>query len=304
MSARLAGRLENKVVVVTGAGNGMARQVCLRLAAEGAKVVGCDIAADAAEETLRLVREAGGEMESLFPLDLRDESEAHGLMEYAAERYGGIDALYNNAMAMKMGSIESLPLDDWRETIDSTLTIHFLASKHAIPQIRARGGGSIVFVGSISGTHVGAGYSSNQGGPLFSYACAKAGIHRMASALANDLAADGIRVNTILPGNVETEVAIGFYGQPGEAARQISEGGNLIRRLGRPDDIANAAVFLLSDESEWVTGIQLPVDGGFIVSGGVGLPEAADRQVLDPVLEQIVTIDQGWQTTGVRRPRY
>ncbi|HEY5334009.1 MAG TPA: SDR family NAD(P)-dependent oxidoreductase [Solirubrobacterales bacterium] len=122
----MGNRLQDKVVVVTGAGQGMAREVCLRLTAEGAKVVGCDLNPDTAEKTLHEVREAGGETESLYPLDLRDEEKVHELMEFAADRYGGIDGLYNNAMAMRMGSIESLSLADWRETIDSTLTIHFL----------------------------------------------------------------------------------------------------------------------------------------------------------------------------------
>jgi meso-butanediol dehydrogenase/(S,S)-butanediol dehydrogenase/diacetyl reductase len=298
----LSKKLEGKVVVVTGAGKGMARTICVRLAAEGARIVGCDIDEEGAEETVKTVRDAGGEMESLYPLDLRDEESTHHLMEFAAERFGGIDCLYNNAMAMKLGSIESMSLDDWRETLDGTLTIHFLATKHAVPQIRSRGGGSIVFVGSMAGLHLGAGYAGNFGW-LFSYSCAKAAILRMSSALATDLAEDNIRVNSILPGNVETPATIEVYGQPGTELRRISQGGKLIDRLGLPDDVAKAALFLLSDDSEWVTGSQLLVDGGFVVSGGAGRASQSDRELLDSVIESWIGEQDLWETTGDRRSR-
>ncbi len=273
----MPGALQDKVIVVTGAGKGMAREVCLRFVAEGARVLGCDIDPDAAEETLNIVRDAGGEMESLYPLDLRDEESAHRLMEYAGERFGGIDSLYNNAMAMKLGSIESLSLSDWRETLDGTLTVHFLATKHAIPQIRARGGGSIVFVASMAGLNLGTGYAGNMGW-LFSYSCAKAAILRLTSVLANDLAEDRIRVNAILPGNTQTAATADVYGEPGSEQHRLSALGNLIPRLGRPEDIASAAVFLVSEESAFMTGHHLVVDGGFTVSGGLAFPSSLIAQ--------------------------
>jgi meso-butanediol dehydrogenase/(S,S)-butanediol dehydrogenase/diacetyl reductase len=295
------GRLDGKVILVTGAGDGMAREVCLRFGAEGAKVVGCDINAETAEQTLETVRASGAEMESLYPLDLRIEEEAHRFAEFAAEAYGGVDVLYNNAMSMRIGTIEELSLDDWNYTMANTLTIQFLVTKHVIPHLRARGGGSIIFVGSISGL-TSAGYSGNLGF-LFPYACAKGGVLRMTTVLANDLADDNIRVNALSPGNIATDQAIAFYGQPGEELRRVAEGGKLLKRLGEPDDVAKAAVFLASDDAAWITGDNLLVDGGFVASGGFGRARQQDRDALRPVVTEYSADDDQWSTSGEKRSR-
>lgn len=295
----MPGRLDGKVAVITGCGRGMARQVALEFAAEGAAIVGCDIEAEHAEETVAAVHDAGGRMVSLHPLDLTIEENAHRLAEFAAEKFGGIDILYNNAMAMRLGSVEDLPLDDWRFTIENTLTLHFLVSKHVIPHLRARGGGAIVFVGSVTGTHTGAGFQGNLAF-LAAYACAKAGVLRLTSVLANELAEINVRVNSISPGYVGTPNGLNFYGAPGTEPRRVAEHGALIRRLGEGEDIAKAAVYLVSDDASWVTGHNLIVDGGYVVSGGFGPANDADKAALAPVLKYFSAATDHWPTTGQR----
>lgn len=294
----MAGRLQNKIALITGTGRGIAREVALRFAAEGASVFGCDIDAEAAQETLEIVRAAGGIMESLHPLDLSVESNVHRLLESVVERFGGIDIVDNNAMQLRVGPVESLSFDDWRFTLDQTLNVPFLVSKHAIPLLRSRGGGSIVFMGSVAGADLGSGYPGHL--PLVAaYSVAKAGVIRLATVLANELAGDGIRVNTISPGCVETPSALFFYGEPGTERRRVTESATLIPRLGRPADIASAAVYLVSDEASWVTGQNLHVDGGHMVSGGRGQASAADVETYAAIVAETSTIDH-WPTLGTR----
>jgi NAD(P)-dependent dehydrogenase (short-subunit alcohol dehydrogenase family) len=298
----MPGQLEGKVAVITGTGNGIARDIALRFAAEGARIVGCDINEETAAETIRLVREAGGEMEALYPLDLTSEVNAHDLAEFAAETFGGIDILVNSAMQMRLGAVEDLTVDDWKFTLDNTLMLQFLVTKHVVPHLRERGGGRIVFIASISGTDTGAGYPGNLGF-LLPYACAKAGVLRMALVLANELAEIGVRVNSISPGTVGTEQGLAFYGEPGSEARRVSELGTLVPRLGDPEDIAKAALFLASEESAWVTGQNLIVDGGFVASGGMGIARAENRAAMAPVVGRFSVVDDGWETSGQAKTR-
>jgi len=298
----MSGSLEGKVAVITGTGTGMAREVALRMASEGAAIVGCDIDEEACAETVELVRSQGGQMEALYPLNLTDEANAHRLAEFAAEQYGGVDILYNNAMGMRVGALEDLSADDWQFTLDNTLTLHFLTTKHIVPHLRARGGGSIIFVGSISGANLGAAYPGNMGF-LISYACAKAAVLRMTSVLANELAEINVRVNAISPGCIATPDAMNAYGEPGTELRRVAESPSLIPRLGEPLDVAKAALFLASEQSSWVTGQNLFVDGGFMVSGGRGQATAQDKEALAPLVAGMSQVDDAWETTGVKKPR-
>ena len=294
----MAGRLQDKVVVITGTGEGMARQVAMRLASEGALIIGCDVNAVTAQETLDAVRASGGQMESLHPLDLSEEESAHRLLEFAVETYGGIDVLHNNAMQLRLGRLEDLSLADWSLTLTHTLTVPFLVTKHAIPHLRARGGGSITFMGSVSGVNVGAGYPGNL--PLISaYAIAKAGVIRMARLLANDLAQLNIRVNTISPGCVATPNGLAFYGEEGTDMRRVTMSASLIPRLGSPEDIASALVYLASDDASWVTGHNLEVDGGYLASGTAGVPSPDGAEVYAAKMDELAEVDH-WQTSGAR----
>lgn len=281
------GRLQGRVAVLTGTGRGIARAVALRFAAEGALVVGCDLDAQAAQETLDLVRDRGGTMESLHPLDLLDEKSVQRLMAFTVERFGGIDILYNSARGHRPGTVESTSLEDWRWTLDHTLGIQFLVTRCAIPHFKARGRGSIIFVASISGLPVGTGFPGNVN-CLLPYAVAKAGVIRLAVALAHELAPAGIRVNALSPGNILSGERSPFHGEAGLALRRAAENSCLMQRLGTPEEIAAAAVFLASDEASFMTGHNLLVDGGFAASGGLGrgTPEA-EAAMADKFAENI-----------------
>lgn len=294
----MAGRLEGKVIVITGTGIGMARDVALRCVAEGAKVVGCDIVADEAQETVDIVRAAGGEMESMHPIDLTREQHAHDLLEFAAHKFGGVDVVHHNAMQMRLGSVEDSSLADWQFTIDNTLLIPFLVAKHAIPHLRARGGGSMSFMGSVAGANVGTGYPGNL--PLHpAYSVAKAGVIRLASYLAHELAPWHIRSNTISPGCVATPRGLNFYGTEGSPDRDVVMNAQLTKRLGDSSDIASAVVFLASEEASWINGLNLAIDGGHHVSGGHGTADPADMAVYAPKMAAWSTVDH-WETAGRR----
>lgn len=294
------GRLDGKVAVLTGTGNGQARNVALRFAREGARIVGGDINPETAEETLRLVREAGGEMESLHPIDLSEEDQAHRFIEFAADAFGGFDILYNNAMAQKLGYPESYPLEAWDFTFKNTLTLVWLASKHAIPHFRARGSGSIIFVSSQSGLMVGTAFPGNEGS-TFAYNAAKAALLRLSLSLAIELSPLNVRVNSITPGPICTPLAAGFFDEPGTPYHEPYMKGVLVGRLGTADDIANAALYLASDEARYVTGANLAVDGGNVASGGLGAPDPALS--FEQLLPEAVTREPLWSTIGERERR-
>jgi meso-butanediol dehydrogenase / (S,S)-butanediol dehydrogenase / diacetyl reductase len=289
----MAGRLSGKVAVLTGTGRGIARAVALRFAAEGASVVGCDLDPEAARETVDLVRSKGGTMESMHPLDLMDEKGVQELLGFAVERFGGIDILFNSARGHRPGTIEDTSLSDWRWTLDHTLGIQFLVTKYAIPHLRARGKGSIIFVASISGLPLGTGFPGNVN-CLLPYSVAKAGVIRLAIGLAHELAPAGIRVNAISPGNILASEHSPFYGDNGRALRTAAENSCLMERLGSPDEIADAALFLASEEASFITGHNLLVDGGFAASGGLGRGKSEVDSALSAVVAR--NIDASGQT--------
>src|SRR3984885_12416464 len=217
----------------------------------------------------------GGTIESVHPLDLMDEKGVRGLTQFAADRFGGIDILFNSARGHRPGTIEETSLADWRWTLDHTLGIQFLVTKYAIPHLKARGSGSIIFVASISGLPLGTGFPGNVN-CLLPYSVAKAGVIRLAIGLAHELAPAGIRVNAISPGNILASEHSPFHGDKGRSLRTAAERSCLMERLGSPDEIADAALFLASQEASFITGHNLMVDGGFAASGGLGrgTPEA------------------------------
>lgn len=270
----MEGRLDGRVAVLTGSGGDIARAIALRFAAEGAAVVGADISTELAEQTADAVRAAGGEMASLHPLDLSDEDGATRLADFAVETFGRIDVVCNNAKAARSGSGEATTAGDWRFTIDRNLTMPWLVTRACIPELR-RSHGCVIFIASASGARIGTGYPGNVS-HLTAYSAAKAGVLRLAVALANELGPDGIRVNTLSPGVTETHATRRTYGTPGTPRHQlVSRVAVLPRKVGRPEDIANGALFLASDEASWITGTDLRIDGGWLASGGAGpaLPE-------------------------------
>lgn len=266
-------------MLITGTGGDIARSTAITLAREGAHVIGCDINVELAEATVAAVRDAGGDMSSLHPLDLSIEDDAKRWVDFALERHGRIDAIVNNAKAARGGSGQGTSAEDWRFTIDRNLTLPWLVTKAVIPALK-ESHGCVVFVASVSGALFGTGYPGNTTN-LVAYSTAKAGVLRLSVALANELGPDGVRVNTLSPGIVETASTLRSYGLPGTPRRElVSRPALLPQRTGRPQDIANGILFLVSDEASWITGADLRIDGGWAASGGVGPTREQDTETL------------------------
>jgi NAD(P)-dependent dehydrogenase (short-subunit alcohol dehydrogenase family) len=246
------GRLTGKVAVVTGAASGIGRQTALRMTQEGAKVVAGDINEDGGRETIELCRARGGE--AVFaPTNVMIEADIAALVGRATSEYGGLDVIFNNAGATgATGPLESIPVEDWDWTVNIGLRSAFLGMKHAIPALKQRGGGAIISTASIAGMR-------GMNG-LHGYCAAKAGVINLTQSAAIELAEHRIRVNCICPGDILTPMRASPL-SPEEMERMLA-GLQPIPRAGLPNDIASAAVFLASDESEWITGTAMPVDGG------------------------------------------
>lgn len=275
----MTGRVEGKVVLITGTGGDIAKDTAVTLAKEGARIVGTDINAELAEATVAAVTAAGGEMVSLHPLDLSEEENAQRWVQFALDKFGRIDAVVNNAKAARGGSGEGTSAEDWRFTIDRNLTMPWLVTKAAIPALK-QSKGSVVFIASVSGASFGTGYPGNTAN-LVAYSTAKAGVLRLSIALANELGPSGVRVNTISPGVVETTATLRTYGTPGTPRRELATRPALLpQRIGRPQDIANGVLFLVSDEASWITGSDLRIDGGWFASGGAGQVHPEDLETL------------------------
>lgn len=272
MSAELSSaRLAGKVVIVTGTGDGQGRAAALRFVAEGARVVGCDLNADAAAETEDQVRAAGGEFVSIAPLDLTLEHDVGTLIRTTIDRFGRLDALYNNAAGARLGTALGISPEDAEFTLRGVLGIPWLVTRSAVPHLAKSDHAAVVNTASVSGI-VGAGMVGNA--TLLSiYGAAKAAVIRLSQSMAVEFGPLGIRVNAISPGLIETPAVAAILGTgTDERLRRWHEEQLLIQRIGRPEDVVNAALFLLSDEASYITGHNLVVDGGWVASGGVGHP--------------------------------
>jgi NAD(P)-dependent dehydrogenase (short-subunit alcohol dehydrogenase family) len=279
----MAGRLQGKTALITGTARGQGRAAAIRFAAEGARVVGCDRDVEGDEETVRLVTQAGGEMISLAPLDLTDELQVRRWIDFAVERWGDFDILYNNAAVTRTAPLGELRREDWDWNLANEVTLVFLTVKHAVPVFARRGGGTIVTTGSIAGM-LGSGMPGNASGNLV-HCVAKAAVLRLTENLAIELSPLNIRANSISPGVIDTPQLHAFLGDaPDAPVRSLFAGKCLIPRIGEVEDIVNAAVFLASDESSYITGINLPVDGGFAVSGGVGRPTSEVEEAVSKAM--------------------
>ncbi len=267
----MPGRLAGKVALISGTAGGQGRRAAIHFAAEGAQIVGCDVKVAEAEETVEMVRAAGGEMVSFQPVDLTEEDSVVQWIADAVDAFGDFDILYNNAAVAKAANLEDVTRADWDWNMANELTLVYLAVKHAVPVFERRGGGVIINVGSIAGM-VGSGMPGNAAGNLV-HCVAKAAVIRLTENLAIELASRNVRVNSISPGVIDTPQLRPFLGEePDAPLRTLFASKCLVQRIGEVEDIVNAAVFLASDESAYITGVNLPVDGGFSCSGGVGQP--------------------------------
>lgn len=248
-------RLKDKVSIITGAGLGMGREASVRFAREGSSIVVFDIDAEAGRETVRLVEEVGGR--ALFVQgDVSDEAAVRGAVELAVATFGKLDVLYANAGVLwkeRDKSVVDTTVEDWDRVQAINLRGPFLLAKHGIPALEASGGGSIILVGSISAL---AGFTLAQD----SYTAAKSALIGLCKSLAVQFGPKHIRCNIIHPGMIDTPLQAPYLDEG--AKRSIAES-LPARRLGLPSDIANAALFLASDESSFMTGGEMVVDGGF-----------------------------------------
>jgi NAD(P)-dependent dehydrogenase (short-subunit alcohol dehydrogenase family) len=250
----MAGRLSGKVCIITGSGGSMGRAAAIRFAAEGARVIGCDVNVESALETIRLVTaDGGGEMASLQPCDLTDAKQCRELVEFALSTYGKIDVLFNNAAMAYFGWIDQMAEEDWYKTINQELHLVFLLTKAAWPELAKRGG-SIINTASVS-AHLGFKVL-----PGLAHSAAKGAIVSMTRHLAMEGRAVGIRANSISPGLIETNQTRPLLDDANYAESML--GKIMLGRAGRPEEIANAALFFASDESSYATGADLLVDGG------------------------------------------
>ncbi len=252
----MSGRLAGKVALITGTAGGQGRAAALLFAAEGAVVVGTDVQADAAAETVELVRAGGGVMDSTHPLDLADEDGVRAWIDDAAARHGGIDVLYNNAGATRFSPVADTSYADWSFVLRNELDIVFLATKHAWPHLVARGGGSVLLVGST------AGITGSLTNTRIAHTATKGGVVAMTRQLAAEGAAHGIRANCISPGMIRTPATEGDLLAADHPMRTIARAIPL-GRIGAPEEVVACALFLASDEASYVTGANLVVDGGW-----------------------------------------
>ncbi len=260
----MSGRLAGKVAVVVGAGQtpgetiGNGRAVALRFAREGARVLAVDRRLESAQETCDLIAGEGGEAESL-EADVRREDDCQAMAEAAVARFGRIDVLHNNVgIGAGDGGALDLTIESWDRIHQVDLRGMWLTCKHVLPTMRAQESGAVVNVSSAAAVC---------SVPIVAYKTAKAGVNALTQELAIENAGFGVRVNAVMPGLIDTPMAVdGWAAALGVSRDQIrAERDRLVplrRRMGTGWDVAHAALYLASDEAEFVTGVVLPVDGG------------------------------------------
>jgi NAD(P)-dependent dehydrogenase (short-subunit alcohol dehydrogenase family) len=251
----MADRLKGKVAFITGAGMGMGREASVLFAEEGAKVVVADIDGKAAQGTVALVEKVGGQALAVTG-DVALEADVKRMIEEGARRFGALHVLYNNAGVLWKDRDRSVLETDeasWDRVMAINLKSVFWVTKYGIPHLRTARGGSIIMMGSVSAL---AGFSRAQD----AYTAAKGALISLTKSLAIQFAKDQIRCNVIHPGIVDTPLQAPYLT---EAIRKEFETGIPLGRIAQPREIANVALFLASDESSFMTGAELVVDGGF-----------------------------------------
>ena len=246
--------LDGKVALVTGAASGIGRASALAFARSGARVVVSDVARDGAEETVRLVCSNGGEAR-FIEADVSRSGDVEGLVKATVETYGRLDCAHNNAgIAAGGGPTAELPLDVWERVLRVNLTGVFLCLRAELGQMLRQGGGAIVNTASVAGLVGGAGIAA--------YVASKHGVVGLTKATALEYAAQGIRINAVCPGLVRTPMTAGLLADPERAAGALAR--EPIGRVGTPEEIAAAVVWLCSDAAAFVTGLAMAVDGGYV----------------------------------------
>ena len=252
--------LENRIAIVTGGSSGIGRGICLEFAREGARVAVADIQEqskrgkyherDVVASTVEEIDNLGGT--AIFvQVDMAGETGVEALVERTVKEFGGLDIVVNNAGIYIPGDSQDLSLNDWDRVVGLNLRAIFATTKFTIPHLRRSAAGRIINIASVHATRGG-------GGPA--YAPAKAGLVNLTRDTAVEVAADGVTANAICPGYIETAIQDYLTPEQIETVRQRTP----LPRFGAPKDIGRACVFLASDDASWITGVSLPVDGGWL----------------------------------------
>jgi NAD(P)-dependent dehydrogenase (short-subunit alcohol dehydrogenase family) len=251
-------RLKGKVAAITGAGSGIGRAIALLFAREGAKVGVIDCVEEAGNRVVREIHVESGEA-IYVGADVSNVPDTERMIREIVGFFGRLDILVNNAGIELVKHTVDTSEEEWNRVIDVNLKGVFFSSKAAIPEIVRSGGGSIINISSVNAV---------SGLPdLVAYSASKGGVLAMTIAMAKELAEKNIRVNAILPGAVDTPMLRIYLNAQPDPERALAEmvDRHLLRRIGKPEDIAKAALYLASDDASWVTGVALVVDGGYLI---------------------------------------
>ena len=249
-------RLRNKVAIVTGGSRGIGRAICELFAEQGAKIMVADINSVGAKETVERRKAIGGDA-AMVVTDVSQESEVKNMVEATLDKFGEINTLVNNAAAFVFGQIEDVSNDDWQRVLDVNVVGAAHCVKHVLQPMKNSGGGSIVMIASVS---------SFVATPAFvPYSTSKGALLQLTRSLAMDLAPHNIRVNCVCPGAVQTdasELHRRFVNMSSEEFQKSAADASMMKRIANPREIAHGVLFLASDESSFMTGAPLVMDGG------------------------------------------
>ncbi|MCZ6679294.1 MAG: glucose 1-dehydrogenase [Candidatus Poribacteria bacterium] len=247
-------RLKGKVTIITGAAGGIGRATVLRFAQEGARVVAADIDQQGAEETARVVPSDYPGPVTAHAVDVSRADGVERLISDTVTRFGRLDVIFSNAAIMRAGSVVDLSESDWDALFAANVKGAFLCGKYGIPAIRRNGGGSFIITASVNSF-----YAESD---IAGYCATKGAVMQLTRAMAIDHGPEGVRVNCICPGWIETAMSQPFLDENPEG-REFAGKIAPLGRIGQPEDVADVAVFLASDESRFVTGSAYTVDGGW-----------------------------------------
>ncbi|HXY51939.1 MAG TPA: SDR family NAD(P)-dependent oxidoreductase [Terriglobales bacterium] len=250
----MTSRLTNKTALITGAGTGIGRAIALAFAREGARIA----LAGRRKARLEAVSREIGDGSLVIEADVTKTSEINRALEHTARHFGGLNVLVNNAGVLHIGTAEQITEAQWDETFNVNVRGLWLFSRAALPYLRQAGGGSIINIASVLGI--------NGARQRASYAPSKGAVVLLTKCMAIDHGHEDIRVNAICPSFVETDLTAAVISRSPDpqAVRRERTAAHPVGRLGRPEDVAGLAVYLACDDSSWVTGAALPVDGGYL----------------------------------------